>query len=180
MGKLDVNSTATALSGGDFKALGPLYLELEKHLTLRTYIDGGYDVSDSDKQIYSAIRANTVAMGFLRKGSYASVSRWFNYTEAAHPEVKDEIANAKKKDAKKGANYNIGLPNTENGVVTRFPPEPSYVPFVKFIFVWWLISTNCTQRLHAHRSHQGGPAQRLFCQHRIRRTHDYALRRHKP
>ena len=27
--------------------------------------------------------------------------------------------------SKQGANYNIGLKNTQNGVVTRFPPEPS-------------------------------------------------------
>ena len=26
---------------------------------------------------------------------------------------------------KQGANYNIGLKGTENGIVTRFPPEPS-------------------------------------------------------
>lgn len=31
----------------------------------------------------------------------------------------------KKVKIKQGANYNIGLKNTENGVVTRFPPEPS-------------------------------------------------------
>ena len=31
----------------------------------------------------------------------------------------------KKPPKKKGANYNIALNNTENGVVTRFPPEPS-------------------------------------------------------
>ncbi len=31
----------------------------------------------------------------------------------------------KKAKVKQGANYNIGLKNTENGVVTRFPPEPS-------------------------------------------------------
>jgi glutamyl-tRNA synthetase len=31
----------------------------------------------------------------------------------------------KKVKPKQGANYNIGLKNTENGVVTRFPPEPS-------------------------------------------------------
>jgi glutamyl-tRNA synthetase len=36
-----------------------------------------------------------------------------------------KVATEKKPKAKKGANYNIGLKNTENGVVTRFPPEPS-------------------------------------------------------
>ena len=31
----------------------------------------------------------------------------------------------KKKDKSKGSNYEIGLLDTEKGVVTRFPPEPS-------------------------------------------------------
>ena len=43
--------------------------------------------------------------------------------------AQDKVANPasteKKPKAKVGANYNIGLKNTENGVVTRFPPEPS-------------------------------------------------------
>ena len=124
MGNIDVDTFAPALAAGDFKSLAPLYQDLEKHLTLRTYIEG-YNVSPADKKVYSAIRGNPVAMGSVRKGSHASVSRWFNYIETAHPEVKDEVVGAKAKNTKGGANYNIGLPNTENGVVTRFPPEPS-------------------------------------------------------
>lgn len=47
-----------------------------------------------------------------------------NATEAAQDGAN---ASAPKKQAKsnKGASYEIGLKNTENGVVTRFPPEPS-------------------------------------------------------
>ncbi|KAF1854375.1 hypothetical protein Lal_00045066, partial [Lupinus albus] len=36
-----------------------------------------------------------------------------------------EKLNSGKEKRVGGANYNIGLQNTENGVVTRFPPEPS-------------------------------------------------------
>jgi len=39
--------------------------------------------------------------------------------------LEDVAITEKKVKAKQGANYNIGLKNTENGVVTRFPPEPS-------------------------------------------------------
>lgn len=40
---------------------------------------------------------------------------------------KAELA-TKKKAKSKETNYEIGLVGAEKGVVTRFPPEPSYVP----------------------------------------------------
>lgn len=123
MGALDFQSLASAIAAGDFKSLEPHLLDLEKHLTLRTYISG-YELSDADKKIYSSLRNNKVAIGLVRKGRFASVSRWFNFIEAAHPEVREEATGPKTKK-KGGASYNIPLPNTENGVVTRFPPEPS-------------------------------------------------------
>lgn len=125
MSGIDFDTLAPALATGDFKSLEPLMLQLERHLTLRTYLDG-YDLSDTDRKVWSALRSNKVVMGFVRKGSFASVARWFNYIETAHPELKDDTPGVKKAN-KGGANYNIGLANTENGVVTRFPPEPSYV-----------------------------------------------------
>lgn len=121
---MDFDTLAPALAGGDFKSLEPLLLDLEKFLTLRTYLSG-YDLSPADKKVWTALRNNKVAIGLVRKGSFASVTRWFNLIEAAHPEVKEEASGGKPKAKKGGANYNIGLPNTENGVVTRFPPEPS-------------------------------------------------------
>lgn len=124
MSGIDFDTLAPALAAGDFKSLEPLVLQLEKYLTLRTYIEG-YDLSATDRKVWSALRTNKVAMGFMRKGTFASVTRWFNYLEATHPDLKEEVAGPKK--SKTGANYNIGLQNTENGVVTRFPPEPSYV-----------------------------------------------------
>jgi glutamyl-tRNA synthetase len=39
--------------------------------------------------------------------------------------LEDTTVTGKKAKSKQGANYNIGLKNTDNGVVTRFPPEPS-------------------------------------------------------
>ncbi|KAI6781456.1 glutamyl-tRNA synthetase [Emericellopsis cladophorae] len=123
MGALDIETLVPAIVAADFKTLEPHLLTLEKHLTLRTYI-AGYDLSDADKKVWSALRNNKVAIGLIRKGQFASVTRWFNHIEQAHPEVKEEAVPKPNKN-KGGANYNIPLPNAENGVVTRFPPEPS-------------------------------------------------------
>lgn len=45
--------------------------------------------------------------------------------EQATKKLDETTITEKKVKVKQGANYNIGLKNTENGVVTRFPPEPS-------------------------------------------------------
>ena len=46
-------------------------------------------------------------------------------SEQATKKLDETTTTEKKVKVKQGANYNIGLQNTENGVVTRFPPEPS-------------------------------------------------------
>ncbi|EAQ91695.1 hypothetical protein CHGG_03630 [Chaetomium globosum CBS 148.51] len=126
-----IHGWAPTLSVPDFKAVEGVLLELERHLTLRTYLDG-YELSSANTDAWIALRVNKVATGAVRKGSLTNVARWFSFIEANHPEIKGEIkaaqAKAKEKRAtasKAGGSYNIGLKNTENSVVTRFPPEPS-------------------------------------------------------
>jgi glutamyl-tRNA synthetase len=122
-----------ALTGPDFKAIEPQLLRLDKHLTLRSFIDG-YTLSDTDQKIWVALRSNKITNAFLRKGSLVNLARWFTFVEETHPEIQTEIKVAddavKSKKAalsKAGSSYNIALQDTEKGVVTRFPPEPSYV-----------------------------------------------------
>jgi glutamyl-tRNA synthetase len=113
---------AEKIGAADFKTLGPLVADLDKHLTLRTYLNG-YSLSQDDEKVWTALRTNKVAIGLVRKGAYTNVTRWFKLIEEAHPELNQKL-NAGKEKRAGGANYNIGLSNTENGVVTRFPPEP--------------------------------------------------------
>jgi len=122
---------APTLSTPDFKAVEAVLLELEQHLTLRTYLDG-YQLSSADNDVWTSLRANKVANGIVRGGYRTNVARWFSFIEARHPEIQgaSKAAQAKEREqraaaSKAGGNYNIGLKNTEKGVVTRFPPEPS-------------------------------------------------------
>lgn len=73
-----------------------------------------------------------MAVSAVKKGSLVNLTRWYNFVEGLCPWVVpvQESLNASVKAkmaamSKQGASYNIGLENTENGVVTRFPPEPS-------------------------------------------------------
>lgn len=127
----DLTQLATSLAAPDFKTIEPHLLALDKHLILRTYLEG-YTISPVDTKIWVTIRSNKVANAFLKRGALINVARWFNYLEATHPEIQEEIklkdeAERAKKAAlsKAGASYNMALQDTEKGVVTRFPPEPS-------------------------------------------------------
>ena len=129
----DLSQLAAKLAAPDFKAIEPHLLTLDKHLTLRTFIEG-YSLSELDSKVWVTIRSNKVANAFLKRGSLTNVGRWFTYIEQSHPEIQKEIK--LKEDAgkakiaagsKAGASYNMALQDTEKGVVTRFPPEPSYV-----------------------------------------------------
>ena len=109
---------------------GPL-LELDSHLTLRSYIVG-YTLTAADLSVWGAIRGNKVGYAAIKKGSMLNVSRWFRFVEETNLWIATAIqsmnAVAQEKKAaksKEGASYEIALPETEKGVVTRFPPEPS-------------------------------------------------------
>ena len=111
---------------GDFRSIEPHLRDLDKHLTLRSYLDG-YGLTDVDKQVWQTLKANKAALGFIRRNGLPNVTRWFTFVEQSHPDVHED---AKAAEAKKGgvANYNLALQDTDKGVVTRFLPEPSYVP----------------------------------------------------
>lgn len=102
----------------------PLY-ELDKYLTLRTYING-YSQTDDDIELWKAVRQHKVAIGLVKQGNKVvpNLARWFAFIEeTAHPTI--DVPIRSKEGASDGSNFEIGLPDTEKGVVTRFPPEPS-------------------------------------------------------
>ncbi|KAF9877177.1 glutamyl-tRNA synthetase [Colletotrichum karsti] len=126
----ELQSLPTALSG-DFKSIEPHLRDLDKHLTLRTFVDG-YSLGEIDTKIWQALKSNKAAMGFIRKGAAPNVTRWFTFLEQTYPEIQAETkaADAARKAkivaaSKAGANYSLALQNAEAGVVTRFLPEPS-------------------------------------------------------
>lgn len=93
---------------------------------------GGYTLSQKDKTLWSNLRMNKVALGLIRRSAFLNVTRWFAYLETTCPEVQDEVK-IRQNEAKSttapasqsASRYNMQLQDTENGVVTRFPPEPS-------------------------------------------------------
>ncbi|CAK3940971.1 glutamate--tRNA ligase, cytoplasmic [Lecanosticta acicola] len=102
---------------------GPLG-ELNDHLTLRTYIVG-YSLTDADLTVWKILRGNRVAHSYIKQNLMVNLSRWFSYIEeTANPSI-DLPTRPAKEAADDGASYDIGLPDVEKGVVTRFPPEPS-------------------------------------------------------
>ncbi|KAJ5831963.1 hypothetical protein N7474_000274 [Penicillium riverlandense] len=115
----------------DFKALDPLLQRLNAYLMLRSFIVG-YSLSTPDIAIWGALRGNRVALAALKKGSLVNLTRWYKFLEDLCPwassaaETLNAVAKEKKSaKSKEGGNYDIALRNTEQGVVTRFPPEPS-------------------------------------------------------
>ncbi|KAL9598662.1 MAG: hypothetical protein Q9219_004331 [cf. Caloplaca sp. 3 TL-2023] len=124
---------AMAFVPADFKSIESPLLELDTHLTLRSHVVG-YTFTTADIVVWGALRGNKVAYAAIKKGVAPNVSRWFNFVEETNTWVASAVqslnAHAQERKlakSKEGANYNIALPDTDKGVVTRFPPEPSYV-----------------------------------------------------
>ncbi|KAL9027587.1 MAG: hypothetical protein Q9196_003910 [Gyalolechia fulgens] len=122
---------AGKLASTDFKSVeGPL-LELDAHLILRSYLVG-FTPTLADLAVWGALRGNKVAYAAIKKGAMLNVTRWFRFIEETNswigPAVQFLNAHAQERKvakSKEGANYDIALPDTDKGVVTRFPPEPS-------------------------------------------------------
>ncbi|KAF3926787.1 hypothetical protein ABW21_db0209615 [Orbilia brochopaga] len=126
---------ASRLLGADYRGAVKAIEELDSHLTLRTFIVG-YTPSVADIAVYGILRGNSQFYSLVRKTTYLNAHRWAKYMESAPSSVSALDAYKAAADARKPAsagdrkktqagNFDIGLSNTEKGVVTRFPPEPS-------------------------------------------------------
>ena len=120
-----------ALYESDHKSVESPLLELNEHLTLRSYVVS-YSLSVADLAIWGAIRGNKIGYAAVKKGSMIHLSRWFKFIEETNPWIASAVqsmnAAAQEKKAtksKEGASYDIALLDTKKGVITRFPPEPS-------------------------------------------------------
>lgn len=120
----------TRLEVVDFKAIEPFLQKLDRFLTLRTFIRG-YTLGTADEQIWTVLRLNKVALGLIRIVIFPNLTRWFSHIESTYPALRPtagDLVSATNTDATTNqtrGRYNIKLQSTENGVVTRFPPEPS-------------------------------------------------------
>ncbi len=117
----------TGLAPQDFKTIEPLFRDLDSFLTLRTYL-GGYSLSTDDAAVWTTISSNKVALGLVRRSAFQNVTRWFTHLEMTHPEMVAEAKSRRTTESRPAPDanrYSIKLQDTENGVVTRFPPEPS-------------------------------------------------------
>lgn len=119
----------TRLGGKDFKATSAALEELNNHLSLRTFLVG-YTETIADITVWGALNANGQAISAIKRNHLPNLVRWFRYVASidrvagAVDAFKAELNN-KKKAKSKDSNFEIGLLDTDKGVVTRFPPEPS-------------------------------------------------------
>ncbi|KKZ64804.1 glutamyl-tRNA synthetase [[Emmonsia] crescens] len=116
------------LAPSDFKAVNKPLTELEHHLTLRSYIVG-YSMSLADMVVWGTMRGNKVLMSTIKRRG-GNVGRWFAQIESTNPWITQVILELNAPTRQKrvagsaaGGSYDIGL--DMEGIVTRFPPEPS-------------------------------------------------------
>ncbi|OAA82616.1 N-acetyltransferase 5 [Akanthomyces lecanii RCEF 1005] len=116
------------ISRDDVWSLEPVLLDFDRYLTLRTLVDG-YQLAEADKSLWTILWSNKVARGLVRKSAFPNITRWVSYLEATFPQIQQEKQNLAKhanlSTAKTQPRYNMKLPDMDDGVVTRFPPEPS-------------------------------------------------------
>jgi glutamyl-tRNA synthetase len=119
---------STKLAEANVKEVEAHFQELDAHLTLRSYIVG-HGMTDADSAMFKAISQNHKAKSYIKQGGLRNALRWFNYIDETNPELTKSALAARPKvtHGKDGDSYEIGLQDVEHGVVTRFPPEPSYV-----------------------------------------------------
>lgn len=98
---------------------------------MRSYIVG-YSLTSVDLAIWGALKGNRVAQGALKKPGLTNFIRWYRFIEESNGWIATALTSmnavAKEKKlakAKEGASYDIALLDTDKGVITRFPPEPS-------------------------------------------------------
>jgi glutamyl-tRNA synthetase len=90
----------------------------------------GYSLTIADISVWGALNGNGLAISAIRKNTLPNLVRWFKYIGSIErvatviETFKAELATKMKAKSKEGS-YEIGLLDTDKGVVTRFPPEPS-------------------------------------------------------
>lgn len=112
---------------GDFRAAESHLLDLDKHMTLRTYLDG-YTLSEIDEKIWVGLASNRATMTFIRKGKLANLTRWFLYVEQAHHEIQKDVKEAQAAAAAKlaaaskaGGSYSLQPPKCRSESVHQIP-----------------------------------------------------------
>ncbi len=177
----ELSALPASLSAPDFKTIEPHLTALDKHLTLRSYIEG-YSIGELDTKIWITIRTNKVAYAFIKKGACVNLCRWFSYIDQTHPEIQEEIkakdeAEKAKKAAlsKAGGSYAMALQDVEKGVVTRFPPEPSYED--PSLVADSILTVR--QRIPAHWTHQSRATERLLRTRALQGHFTFAIRRYQ-
>ncbi|OQE11475.1 hypothetical protein PENVUL_c002G08491 [Penicillium vulpinum] len=116
----------------EFKALDPMLQHIDTHLLLQSFLSG-YSLSTPDIALWGAIRGKRVAVAALKRDTLVNLTRWYKLLEELCPWATSavESLNATSREkklakSKDNASYDIFLKNTENGVVTRFLPKPSF------------------------------------------------------